>query len=55
MKGTLVLYWRSKETKKLYANLSKYEFWMDEVKFLGQVVSKREISVDPNKVEAMMN
>ena len=38
---------------KLYANLSKCEFWMKEVKFLGYVASQGGISVDPNKVEAV--
>ena len=39
--------------KKLYAKLSKYEFWMMEVKFLGHVVSQRRIFVDPSKVEVV--
>ena len=41
--------------KKLYAKLSKCEFWMKQVKFLGHVVSQGGISVDPNKVETMLN
>ena len=41
--------------KKLYAKLSKCEFWMKEVKFLGHVVSQGGISVDSSKVEAMLN
>nr|XP_025664824.1 uncharacterized protein LOC112763343 [Arachis hypogaea] len=31
-----------------------YEFAKEEVKFLGHVVSKGEIAVDPSKVEAVM-
>ncbi|XP_073035226.1 uncharacterized protein [Primulina eburnea] len=38
--------------KQLYAKLSKYEFWLDRVVFLGQVISRDGISVDPTKVGA---
>ena len=41
--------------KKLYAKLSKCEFWMEEVKFLGHVVSQGGIIMDSSKIEAMMN
>ena len=41
--------------RKLYAKLSKCEFWMKEVKFLRHVVSQGGISMDPNKVEVVMN
>ena len=40
---------------KLYAKLSKCEFWMEKVKFLGHVVSREGIAVDPDKVKAVMN
>ncbi|XP_016200291.1 uncharacterized protein LOC107641309 [Arachis ipaensis] len=36
--------------KKLYAKLSKCEFWKSEVKFLGHVVSKQRIFMDPAKL-----
>ncbi|XP_052735054.1 uncharacterized protein LOC108319991 [Vigna angularis] len=40
--------------KELYAKLSKCEFWMKEVQFLGHIVSVGGISVDPAKVRAVM-
>src|SRR5580765_777218 len=40
--------------KKLYANAAKCEFWLEEVKFLGHVISREGIAVDPSKVEAVM-
>ena len=39
--------------KQLYAKLSKCEFWMDEVQFLGHVISAQGIVVDPTKVDAV--
>ena len=36
--------------EQLYAKLSKYEFWMNEVSFLGHIVSKEGIRVDPKKI-----
>ena len=41
--------------KKLYAKLSKGEFWMKEVKFLGHVVSRGGIIVDPSNIKAVMS
>ena len=39
---------------QLYAKFSKCEFWLTEVRFLGHVVSASGVSIDPEKVEAMM-
>ncbi|XP_051141302.1 uncharacterized protein LOC127258494 [Andrographis paniculata] len=39
--------------RKLYAKLSKCEFWLKKVAFLGHVVSGKGISVDPSKVAAI--
>jgi hypothetical protein len=41
--------------EKLYAKFSKCEFWINEVKFLGHVVSKKGIHVDPSKIEEIKN
>ncbi|CAM8895837.1 unnamed protein product [Rhodiola kirilowii] len=40
---------------KLYAKMKKCDFWTSEIKFLGHVISKEGISVDPVKVEAILN
>ncbi|KAL4033097.1 hypothetical protein IC575_006183 [Cucumis melo] len=39
---------------KLYAKFSKCEFWLKQVSFLGHVVSKAGVSVDPAKIEAVI-
>ena len=39
----------------MYAKFSKCEFWLTEVKLLGHMVSTSGVSVDPEKVEAVMN
>ena len=41
--------------KKLYAKFKKCEFWLDQMVFLGHVISKAGISVDPSKVESMVD
>jgi hypothetical protein len=40
---------------KLYAKFSKCEFWLGSVKFLGHTISKDGISVDPSKVQEVMD
>jgi len=40
--------------KQLYAKLSKCEFWMKEVQFLGHVICAQGIVVDLVKVEAVI-
>jgi hypothetical protein len=39
----------------LYAEFSKCEFWFDSVKFLGHTISSKGISVDPTKVQEVMD
>ena len=41
--------------EKMYAKFSKCEFWLERVQFLGHVIDKDGISVDPSKVEAVSN
>ncbi|KAL5760554.1 hypothetical protein ACOSQ2_019392 [Xanthoceras sorbifolium] len=40
---------------RLYAKLSKCVFWLDRVAFLGHVVSTKGVSVDPQKIEAILD
>jgi hypothetical protein len=39
----------------LYAKFSKCEFWLEEVSFLGHVLSKDGVAVDPSKVQDVLN
>ena len=38
----------------MYAKFSKCEFWIDEVPFLGHVISQGGIAVDPSKVKDVL-
>jgi hypothetical protein len=38
---------------QLYAKFSKCEFWMEEVAFLGHMLSGNGVVVDPSKIEAV--
>ena len=40
---------------KLFAKLSKCDFWLKEVSFLGHIVFVEGIRVDLVKIEAVMN
>jgi hypothetical protein len=40
---------------KLYAKSSKCEFWLDRVQFLGHVLTPEGISVDPSKVQEVLD
>jgi hypothetical protein len=40
---------------RLYDKLSKCEFWMKQVAFLGHVISRGGISVDPRKVQDVLS
>jgi hypothetical protein len=40
---------------KLYAKFSKCDFWLKEVQFLGHIISDKGISVDPSKIQDVLN
>ena len=40
---------------QLYAKFSKCDFWLKEVPFLGHVISAEGISVDPSKVQDVLD
>ena len=39
----------------MYTKFSKCEFWLPQVAFLGHIVGKDGILVDPSKIEAVKN
>ena len=40
---------------KLYAKFSKCEFWLRKLLFLGHILSEDGISIDPSKVQEVMD
>ncbi|XP_074315226.1 putative mitochondrial protein AtMg00860 [Silene latifolia] len=49
----LIIAFQTLREHEFYAKLSKYEFWLEKVAFLGHVISKEEVVVDPTKIEAV--
>ncbi|GJS25926.1 putative reverse transcriptase domain-containing protein [Tanacetum coccineum] len=41
--------------QRLYTKFSKYDFWLDSVQFLGHVIDRNGVHVDPAKIEAIKN
>ncbi|GJT06188.1 putative reverse transcriptase domain-containing protein [Tanacetum coccineum] len=50
--GHLKLILRLLKKEELYAKFSKCEFWLSKVQFLGYVIDKEGIYVDPAKIES---
>ena len=46
---------RTLRNRKLYAKFNKCEFWLSTISFLGHVIDEEGISVDPSKIEAVVN
>jgi hypothetical protein len=40
---------------QLYAKLNKCKFWLEEVSFLGHIISKGRFFVNPNKVKDVLS
>jgi hypothetical protein len=53
--GHLRLVLQKLRDHKLYAKLSKCEFWLKQVAFSGHVISKGGIYVDPSKVQDVLS
>jgi hypothetical protein len=53
--GHLRLVLQKLRDHKLYAKLSKCEFWLKQVAFLGHVISKGGISVDQSNVQDVLS
>ena len=41
--------------KLLFAKLSKCDFWLKEVSFIGHIVFAKGIRVDPAKIEVIVS
>ena len=51
----LMLVLQRLKKEQLYTKFSKCEFWLTHIGFLGHVVSRNGISIDPNKTKAVMD
>ncbi|GJR99744.1 putative reverse transcriptase domain-containing protein [Tanacetum coccineum] len=41
--------------ERFYAKFSKCDFWLDSVQFLGHVIDRNGVHVDPTKIESIRN
>ena len=51
----LLIFFQTLRDRELYAKFSKCEFWLNEVVFLGHVILRAGIFVDPRKIEAIVS
>jgi hypothetical protein len=49
-----IVLWRLRD-HRLYSKLSKCDFWLREIKFLGHTTSHDGVSIDPEKVQEVMD
>jgi hypothetical protein len=47
--------WCCRSYHQLYAKMSKREFWLKDVPFLGHVILEGGVSIDPRKIEDVLN
>lgn len=40
---------------QIYSKVNKFEFRLEQVAFLGHIISKDGLTVDPSKIEAIVN
>ena len=40
--------------QRLYAKFNKYEFWLDNMIFLGYIINRDGISIDTQKIKATL-
>ncbi|GJR17079.1 putative reverse transcriptase domain-containing protein [Tanacetum coccineum] len=51
--GHLKLIFRLLKEEELYAEFSKFDFWLSKIQFLGHVIDSEGIHVDPAKIESI--
>ncbi|GJU91916.1 putative reverse transcriptase domain-containing protein, partial [Tanacetum coccineum] len=48
-----ILVYSKDDEEQLYAKFSKCDFWLDSVQFVGHVIDRSGVYVDPSKIEAI--
>nr|GFC27662.1 putative reverse transcriptase domain-containing protein [Tanacetum cinerariifolium] len=41
--------------ERLYTKFSKCDFWLDSIQFIGHVIDRGGVHVDPAKIKAIKN